>query len=149
MTGDAVPAGAVRLGSGGPFEDLFGYSRVVAVGDQAWTAGCTSIVDGQLVGEGDAFTQAVSAMGTAVEFLRRAGFSPTDVVHCRMYVVDIAANSDAVGRALHQVLGDVRPAATMLGVSALIDPRMLVEVELVAARKAAPGSSGAQRSGEP
>jgi len=122
------------MGSGGPYEDVVGYSRVVAVGDLAWTAGCTSIVDGAVVGNADAFVQTVTALGTALESLERAGFSRTDVVHCRLYVVDVAAHADQVGRAHAQVLGEVRPAATMLGVSALIDPRLLVEVELVAAR---------------
>ena len=135
-----VPA-VVRLGSGGPYEDAVGYSRVVAVGDQAWTAGCTSMVDGVLVGAGDAFAQAVAALEFAVASLARAGFDRTDVVHCRMYVVDIARNSAAVAQAHAQVLGAVRPAATMLGLAALIDPRMLVEVELVAARAGAGGRS--------
>ncbi len=128
------PTPALRLGSGGPYEEVVGYSRVVAVGDHAWTAGCTALVDGVLVGEGDAFAQAVAAMELAVASLERAGFARADVVHCRMHVVDIARNSDAVARAHAQVLGAVRPAATMLGLVALIDPRMLVEVELVAAR---------------
>ena len=123
-----------RLGSGGPYEELYGYSRVVAVGDHAWTAGCTSIVDGELVGVGDAYLQTVTALRIAVASLERVGFGREDVVSSRMYVVDIAAHSDAVGRAHGEVFGDVRPGAAMLGVAALIDPRMLVEVELVAAR---------------
>jgi enamine deaminase RidA (YjgF/YER057c/UK114 family) len=125
-----------RLGSGGPYEDAVGYSRVVAVGDHAWTAGCTAMVDGELVGEGDAFAQAVAAIEFAVSSLARAGFGRGDVVHCRMYVVDMARHCEDVGRAHAQVLGPVRPAATMVGVGALIDPRMLVEVELLAARAA-------------
>jgi enamine deaminase RidA (YjgF/YER057c/UK114 family) len=124
----------LRLGSGGPYEERIGYSRVVAVGDHAWTAGCTAIVDGLLVGEADAFVQAVAALELAVAAIGRAGFGPESVVHVRMYVVDIAANGDAVGRAHAQVVGATRPAATMVGVAALIDPRMLVEVALTAAR---------------
>jgi enamine deaminase RidA (YjgF/YER057c/UK114 family) len=123
-----------RLGSGGPYEEVYGYSRVVAVGDQAWTAGCTSIVDGELVGVGDAHLQTVTALGIALASLQRVGFGREDVVSSRMYVVDLAAHSDAVGRAHGEVFGDVRPGAAMLGVAALIDPRMIVEVELVAAR---------------
>ncbi len=125
---------AVRLGSGGPYEEVVGYSRVVAVGDHAWTAGCTAMVGGAFVGDGDAFAQAVAALDLAVASLARVGFGRGDVVHCRMYVVDIARHSDDVARAHAQVLGEARPAATMLGVAALVDPRMLVEVELVAAR---------------
>jgi enamine deaminase RidA (YjgF/YER057c/UK114 family) len=127
-----------RLGSGGPYEELYGYSRVVSVGDHAWTAGCTSIVDGEVVGEGDAHLQTVTALRIALASLERAGFAREDVVSTRMYVVDIATHSDAVGRAHGEVLGDVRPGAAMLGVTALIDPRLLVEVELVAARDGSP-----------
>ena len=130
-----------RLGSGGPYEDAVGYSRVVAVGDHAWTAGCTALVDGTMVGEGDAYAQAVAALLFAVASLGRAGFAAADVVHTRMYVVDVPANANAVGRAHADVLGAVRPAATMLGVPGLIDSRMLVEVELVAARAGAPEGS--------
>ena len=132
----------VRLGSGGPYEDVVGYSRVVSVGDQAWTAGCTALVDGTLVGEGDPYAQAVAALRFAVAWLGRAGFAAADVVHTRMYVVDVVANAEAVGRAHAEVLGAVRPAATMLGVPGLIDSRMLVEVELVAARAGAGSGPG-------
>ncbi len=129
-------SGAVRLGSGGPYEERYGYARVVAVGDHAWTAGCTSIVDGELVGVGDAYLQTLTALRTAVASLERVGFTRADVVSTHMYVVDIATHSDEVGRAHGEVFGDVRPGAAMLGVAALIDPRMIVEVELVAARGA-------------
>ena len=127
-------SGAVRYGSGGPFEASVGYSRVVVAGDQAWTAGCTSIVDGEVVHEGDAFAQTVTAFGIGLEALRRAGFDVTDVVQTRMYVVGMKDWSVDVGRAHGELFADVRPAATMLGVTALIDPRLLVEVELVAHR---------------
>jgi enamine deaminase RidA (YjgF/YER057c/UK114 family) len=124
-----------RRGSGGPYEEKYGYSRVVAVGDHAWTAGCTSIVDGELVGVGDAYLQTVTALRIALASLERVGFAREDVVSTRMYVVDVATHSDAVGRAHGEVFGDVRPGAAMLGVAALVDPRMIVEVELVAARE--------------
>jgi len=124
----------VRLGSGGPYEERYGYSRVVAVGDHAWTAGCTSIVDGELVGVDDPYLQTLTALRTAVVSLERAGFARTDVVSSRMYVVDVAKHADEVGRAHREVFADVRPGAAMIGVAALVDPRMLVEVELVAAR---------------
>jgi enamine deaminase RidA (YjgF/YER057c/UK114 family) len=139
---------AVRLGSGGPYEDRYGYSRVVAVGDHAWTAGCTSIVDGELVGVGDAYLQTVTALRTAVASLERVGFGRSDVVFTRMYVVDIATHSDAVGRAHGEVLGDVRPSAAMLGVAALVDPQMIVEVELVAAREGGQEHSAAREGGQ-
>jgi enamine deaminase RidA (YjgF/YER057c/UK114 family) len=140
--------GVQRYGSGGPYEASVGYSRVVVAGPvaaTAWTAGCTSIVDGEVVGVGDPYVQARTAFGTALAALDRAGFTAGDVVQTRMYVVDVAAASDAVGRAHGEVFGDVRPAATMVGVAALIDPRLLVEVELVAARTAAPGDRAGER----
>jgi enamine deaminase RidA (YjgF/YER057c/UK114 family) len=129
-----VTGSTKRLSSGGPWEDAFGYSRVVVVGDLAWTAGCTAVVDGKVVGPGDAHAQAVAALTLALEWLRRAGFDRRDVVRSHLFVLDVARNGDAVGRAHAEVLGDVRPAATMLGVAALVDPSLLVEVELVAAR---------------
>jgi enamine deaminase RidA (YjgF/YER057c/UK114 family) len=121
-----------RYGSGGPYEAAVGYSRVVVGGRTAWTAGCTATVDGEVVGVGDPFAQAVAAIGVGLAALERAGFQAADVVQTRMFVVDVAANAEAVGRAHGSLFADVRPAATMVGVTALIDPRMLVEVELVA-----------------
>jgi enamine deaminase RidA (YjgF/YER057c/UK114 family) len=121
-----------RYASGGPYEETVGYSRVVVAGHQAWTAGCTAIVDGQVIGAGDAHAQALTAFGVALAALERAGFDRADVVCTRMYVVDIAAHSGPVGQAHVELFADVRPAATMVGVAALIDPLLLVEVELVA-----------------
>jgi enamine deaminase RidA (YjgF/YER057c/UK114 family) len=126
-----------RLGSGGPWEDVVGYARVVRVGDMAWTAGCTSTVDGEVQHPDDAFAQAVVAFESALFALARVGFDVGDVVQTRMYV-SRAEDTDAVGRAHAQLFGDVRPAATMLVVAGFVDPRMLVEVEVVAARPARP-----------
>jgi enamine deaminase RidA (YjgF/YER057c/UK114 family) len=123
-----------RFGSGGPYEDRIGYSRVVTMDGMAWTAGTTAVVNGELQGVDAPETQAGVALQQAVEALWRAGFARELIVQSRMYVVDIARNAEAVGRAHANVLGDVRPAATMVGVSALLDPQMLVEVELVAAK---------------
>ena len=125
-----------RLGSGGPWEDVVGYSRVVVAGGPggrtAWTAGCTSMVNGRVVHPGDALQQARVAMATALFALERAGFSVDDVVQTRMYVVDIVANSEAVGAAHAEVFGKARPAASMVGVASLVNPQLLVEVEVVA-----------------
>ena len=125
---------AERHGSGGPYEEAIGYSRVVVHGDQAWTAGCTATVDGVVVCEEDAYGQALTAFGIGLAALERAGFAVGDVVQTRMYVVDVATWSGDVGRAHGELFRSVRPAATMVGVTALVDPRMLVEVELVAHR---------------
>lgn len=124
-----------RLGSGGPWEDVVGYSRVVRVGDTAWTAGCTSTVDGVVQHPGDAYAQTLVAFEVALFALARVGFDRDDVVQTRMYVLR-TEDADAVGRAHAQLFGEIRPAATMLAVAGFVDPAMLVEVEVVAARTA-------------
>ena len=123
-----------RLGSGGHWEDPVGYSRVVRGGPHAWVAGSTALVDGQLVAEGDAFGQATAAFGVALGALNRVGMQASDVVRTRMYVVDAGLVGD-VGRAHAQLFGQIRPAATLVVVSGLVDPRLLVEVEVDAYRE--------------
>ena len=126
---------ALRLGSGGPWEDVVGYSRVVAVGDQAWVSGCTATVDGEVVHVGDMAAQARVAMAVLVTALESAGFSAADVVRTRMYVTD-TSRWEEVGRAHGAVFADVRPATAMIGVASLLHPDMLVEVEADAVRGA-------------
>ena len=128
---------AVRLGSGGPWEGIVGYSRVVAVGDQAWVSGCTAAtVDGTVAHPGDAGGQTRVALETVARALSDAGFALGDVVRTRIYVTDISA-WEQVGRAHGEVFGEIRPATTMVQVAALIDPSMLVEIEADAVRGAA------------
>jgi len=128
-----------RWSSGGPYERRFGYSRSVASGGHLWVSGCTSVVDGEVIGDGDARRQAQVALDNALAAVAQAGFSAADVVRSRMYVVDLPHNGEAVAEVHGQVLADVLPASTLLGVSALVDPRMLVEIELEAYRREAPG----------
>jgi enamine deaminase RidA (YjgF/YER057c/UK114 family) len=127
-----------RFSSGGIYEDEVGYSRVVVAGGYGghtgWTAGTTSMVNGAVAHPGDAHAQAVVAFQAALFALERAGFSRADTVATRMYVIDVAAHADAVGRAHAEIFGAIRPAATMVGISALVHPQMLVEVEVVAWR---------------
>jgi enamine deaminase RidA (YjgF/YER057c/UK114 family) len=120
-----------RFSSGGPYEDLIGYSRVVQAGDWFVTAGCTATVDGELLGVGDAYRQAMTAFGIGVDALELAGCPRSSVVQTRMYITD-RADSDAVGRAHSTIFDAIRPAATMIVVAGFIDARMLVEVELTA-----------------
>ncbi|SCF41730.1 RidA family protein [Micromonospora mirobrigensis] len=120
-----------RLGSGGPWEAVYGYSRVVRAGDRAVTAGCTSTVDGQVVHVGDAAAQTAQAIRIGLAALAEVGAEPTDVVRTRLYVTD-RLYADEVGRAHNAVFGAVRPAATMVVVAGLVDPELLVEVELEA-----------------
>lgn len=121
----------VRLGSGGPWEDAYGYSRAVAAGPWVISAGCTATVDGAVRAIGDPHAQTVTAFGIALDALAKAGAGPGDVVRTRMYVVD-PAHTDAVGRAHAEVFGAVRPAATMVVVARLVHPDHLVEVEVEA-----------------
>ncbi len=128
-------SGVVRLNSGSPWEGIVGYSRVVVRGDAAWVSGTTSMVDGAVAHPGDAGAQTRQALAIVREALERAGFTLADVVRTRMFVTDIS-RWEEIGRAHGEVFGDVRPATSMLQVSALIDPAMLVEIEADAVRGA-------------
>ena len=123
-----------RWSSGGPWERRFGYSRSVAAGGHLWVSGCTSVIDGDVVGEADPARQAQVALDNALAAVSQAGFHAADVVRSRMYVVDLPRNGETVAEVHGKVFADVLPAATLLGVSALVDPRMLVEIELEAYR---------------
>ena len=118
-----------RHGSGGPFEARVGYCRVVRAGAHVWVSGCTAITeDGVVLGAGDAYEQARAALDVLVTALRRVGAAPGDVVRTRMHLTDVT-RWEEVGRAHQEVFGAAPPAAAILGVSGLIDPRMLVEIE--------------------
>lgn len=120
-----------RLGSGGVWERTYGYSRVVRAGDLAFTAGCTSTVNGEVLHVGDPAAQTAQALRIALDALAEVGADVRDVVRTRMYVVD-PAHADEVGRAHAVVFGAVRPAATLLVVAGLLHPDHLVEVEVEA-----------------
>ncbi len=122
-----------RIGSATPWEPVVGYSRAVLAGDHVWVSGCTSVADGEVVHDGDAYAQTVQAIANVAAALREAGASLADVVRTRMFVTDIERWQD-YGRAHAEAFGDIRPATSMVEVSRLIDARMLVEVEAVAFR---------------
>jgi enamine deaminase RidA (YjgF/YER057c/UK114 family) len=124
-----------RIGSGGPWEARYGYSRVVAAGPFVFVSGCTSVVDGAIKHEGDPYGQARTAIRVAEEALTGAGVSLADVVQTRIYIVH-GRDADEVGRAHAEVFGETPPAAAMVIVGGLIDPRLLVEIEAVAYRGA-------------
>mgnify|MGYP000713571363 CR=1 FL=1 len=119
------------VSSGTAWEPKVGYSRAVRVGPHVHVSGTTATdEDGAVVGE-TAYEQTATALSNVVSALERAGASVEDVVRTRLYVLDADAWED-VGRAHAEVFGDVRPAATMVEVSRLVDPAMLVEVEATA-----------------
>jgi enamine deaminase RidA (YjgF/YER057c/UK114 family) len=127
-----------RVSSVAPWEAVVGYSRAVAAGDHVWVTGCTSIADGEVVHTGDPFAQTVQAIRNIGWALEQFGASLEDVVRTRMFVTDISRWQE-YGRAHGAAFGEILPATSMVEVSALIDPRMLVEVEAVAYR---PGVGG-------
>jgi enamine deaminase RidA (YjgF/YER057c/UK114 family) len=120
-----------RVSSGAPWEPVVGYSRAVAAGDHVFVTGCTSIVDGLVVHEGDAYAQATQAIRNVEAALAQLGCTLADVVRTRIFVTDIGRWRE-YGRAHGELLGAAMPATSMVEVSRLIDPRMLVEIEAVA-----------------
>jgi enamine deaminase RidA (YjgF/YER057c/UK114 family) len=123
-----------QISSGGPWEAVAGYSRAIVVDDGCWVAGTTDAgPDGRSLHPGDMAGQARAALAMIEAALVEAGFSLDDVVRTRMFVTDITRSPEVT--AVHgEVFGRIRPAATMVEVSALIDPSLLIEIEAEARR---------------
>jgi enamine deaminase RidA (YjgF/YER057c/UK114 family) len=117
------------ISSGSPYEPVFGYSRAVRVGNQVFVSGTVAWGDGAtIVGEGDMYAQAAQAIRNIEKALEQAGASLKDVVRTRTFITDISRFDD-VARAHGEAFGEIRPAASALEVSALVEPEMLVEIE--------------------
>ncbi|MCL6495475.1 MAG: RidA family protein [Ignavibacterium sp.] len=113
------------------WEDIVGYSRAVRIGNLIEISGTTSIIDDKLVGKDDAYLQTVTILNKVKSALEEAGASLKDVIRTRMFVTDISKWKE-YGKAHQEFFGEIKPATSMIEVKSLIDPNMLIEIEVTA-----------------
>ncbi|MBV8864738.1 MAG: RidA family protein [Acidobacteriaceae bacterium] len=122
-------ANRINISSGAKWENIVGYSRAVKVDNRVYLTGTTAVDErGEIVGENDGYAQTVQVIRNIERALLQAGATLKNVVRTRMFVTDIS-RWEEFGRAHREFFGEIRPCATMIEVRALIDPRMLIEIE--------------------
>jgi enamine deaminase RidA (YjgF/YER057c/UK114 family) len=120
-----------KVFTGSPWETTVGYCRAIRVGNRIEVAGTTAMKEGEVVGEGNAYEQARFVLETIEKALLELGAAMSDVIRTRMFVTDISLWEE-FGRAHGEYFGEVQPVATMVEVKALIDPRLMIEIEVEA-----------------
>lgn len=124
----------VNISSESPWEDIVGYSRAVRLGNIIEVSGTTAVDGDQIIGKGDLYAQTKYVLQKIEQTLIQTGASMSDVTRTRMYVTDISIWEEA-GKAHAEYFSEIRPAATMVQVSRLIDPHLLIEIEVTAVIK--------------
>ena len=119
----------MEIASGSPWEARYGYSRVVRAGSHVWVSGTTAMRDGAVVGAGDMRAQTIRAFAIIEEALGQAGARLQDIVRVRIFTTDIG-RADDIGQVMGTLFREFHPAATLVEVSKLINPDLLVEVEV-------------------
>ncbi len=124
----------INFSSGAPWEDLVGYSRAVRIGNIIEVSGTTAVEGDQVIGKGDLYAQTKFILRKVERTLAEAGAAMSDVIRTRMYVTDISCWEEA-GKAHAEFFSAIRPAASMVEVSRLINPDLMIEIEVTAVLK--------------